>query len=391
MSKTIYNADYSECLPEALKKDPKMVALANATAAALLDTSGIIDNVLIYSRFDELPEELVDILAYDLHVDWYDYNYPLEAKRDLVKNSVKVHKKMGTKYAIETALGSLFPESEVEEWFQYEGEPGHFHIVLDVTNQRITADYAAIIRAVKMYKRLSAHMDELTYQGQVHGVIYTHGEYFRYKTPLTGRLNAGTYPQRNTKAGIGAATYIVGTEAAGFIFTAPAAGTKPYRNTVFSQQAAHIDADTALNTFGYTNTPAGRIKAGEQPQRNTKAGIGAATYIVGTEAAGFIFTAPAAGTKPYRNTVFSQQAAHIDADTALNTFGYTNTPAGRIKAGEQPQRNTRGQTSGATVTAAGTVPERSTVQQTQGGAVGTSTQAMGFSYGVKPCGSRRKL
>ena len=68
MSKTIYNADYSECLPEALKKDPKMVALANATAAALLDASGIIDNVLIYSRFDELPEELVDILAYDLHV-----------------------------------------------------------------------------------------------------------------------------------------------------------------------------------------------------------------------------------------------------------------------------------------------------------------------------------
>lgn len=296
MSKTIYNADYSECLPETLKKDPKMVALANATAATLLDTSGIIDNVLIYSRFDELPEELVDILAYDLHVDWYDYNYPLEAKRDLVKNSVKVHKKMGTKYAIETALGSLFPESEVEEWFQYEGEPGHFHIVLDVTNQRITADYAAIIRAVKMYKRLSAHMDELTYQGQVHGVIYTHGEYFRYKTPL-------------------------------------AAGTKPYRNTVFSQQAAHIDADTALNTFSYTNTPAGRIKAGEQPQRNTRG----------------------------------------------QTSGVTDTASDRMEA------------HCFTVPAAGTVPGRSTVQRTQGGAVGTSTQAMGFSYGVKPCGSHRKL
>ena len=48
MSKTIYNADYSECLPEALKKDPKMVALANATAATLLDTSGIIDNADIF-------------------------------------------------------------------------------------------------------------------------------------------------------------------------------------------------------------------------------------------------------------------------------------------------------------------------------------------------------
>ena len=148
----------------------------------------------------------------------------------------------------------------------------------------------------------------------------------------------------------------------------------------------------------------GRLKAGTHPQRNTRGGIGADTFIVGTEAAGFIFTAPAAGTVPYRNTVFAQQTAHIDADTALNVFGYTNTPAGRIRAGEEPQRNTRGQTDGAAVTmtdtveaygftvpAAGTVPERSTVQKTQGGTVGTNTQAMGYSYGVKPCGSTRKL
>ncbi|MFQ9858208.1 MAG: hypothetical protein ACLRYD_17160 [Ruminococcus callidus] len=76
-----------------------MVALANATAAALLDASGIIDNVLIYSRFDELPEELaVDILAYDLHVDWYDYNYPLEAKRGFSEKQCQgVHKKNGHK------------------------------------------------------------------------------------------------------------------------------------------------------------------------------------------------------------------------------------------------------------------------------------------------------
>ena len=240
---------------------------------------------------------------------------------------------MGTKYAIETALGSLFPESEVEEWFQYEGEPGHFHVILDVTNQKITADYAAIIRAVKMYKRLSAHMDELTYQGQVHGVIYTHGEYFRYKTPLTGRLKAGTHPQRNTRGSIGAGTFVVGTEAAGFIFNAPAAGTKPYRNTIFANQTTHIDAETALNAFGYTNTPAGRIRAGESPQRNTRGQTDGAAVTMGDTAEAYHFTTPAAGT----------------------------------------------------------VPERSTVQRTEGGTVGSSTQAMGYSYGVKPCGSTRKL
>lgn len=333
MSNSIYDTDFSAYLPTALQKDPKMVALAKATTEELLKTSGQVNDVLIYARIDELPEELVDILAYDLHVDWYDYNYPLEAKRDLVKNSVKVHKKMGTKYAIEKALNSLFPESEVEEWFQYEGQPGHFHIILDVTDQRIVADYYAIIKAVKLYKRLSAHMDELTYQGSVHGVIYTHGEWYKYSSPMTGRLKAGTYPQRNTRGGQSAETVIVGTEAAGFIFTAPAAGTKPYRNTVFASQTAQIDAETALNVFGYTNTPAGRIRAGEEPQRSQRGQTDGAAVVVEDAAEAYHFTAPATGT----------------------------------------------------------VPERSTVQQTEGDTVENTVQAMGFSYTVKPCGSTRKL
>lgn len=333
MSDTIYDADFIEYLPEALKKDPKMIALAKAAATGLLEASGLINNVLIYSRLDELPEEMVDILAYDLHVDWYDYTYPLEAKRDLVKNSVKVHKKMGTKYAIETALGSLFPESEVEEWFQYGGEPGHFHIVLDVTEQKITADYHAIIRAVKLYKRLSAHMDELTYQGSIHGVIHTHGEWFKYTVPMTGQLNAGTYPQRSTRGGQAVGSVIVGTEVAGFIFTAPVAGTKPYRNTVFANQTAQIDAETALNAFKYTNTTAGQINAGEAPQRSHRGQTDGAAVVLEDIAEAYHYTTPAAGT----------------------------------------------------------VPDRSTVQQTEGGTVENTVQAMGFSYTAKPCGSTRKL
>ena len=57
MSKTIYNADYSECLPEALKKDPKMVALANATAAALRVKESVMGTVT------SVQENAADILA----------------------------------------------------------------------------------------------------------------------------------------------------------------------------------------------------------------------------------------------------------------------------------------------------------------------------------------
>ena len=165
MSKTIYNADYSECLPEALKKDPKMVALANATAAALLDTSGIMNSVLIYSRFDELPDELVDILAYDLHVDWYDYSYPIEVKRRTIRDSIQVHRRLGTKYAVEKALGAVYPGTKVEEWFEYGGDPYKFRVVIGATEAGITADrQAAVLDRVRFYKNLRSHLEAISYQ-----------------------------------------------------------------------------------------------------------------------------------------------------------------------------------------------------------------------------------
>lgn len=333
MSSSIYDTDFSKYLPSALQQDPKMVALAKAATEEALKVSGSIDNVLIYSRIDELPEELVDILAYDMHVDWYDYSYPLAAKRDILKNSVKVHKKMGTKYAIEKALGALFPESEVEEWFEYEGEPGHFHIICDVTNQRITASVADIVRAVKMYKRLSAHLDDITFQSHIHGVITTHTDYFRYTVPATGRLATGTYPQRNRKGVQAARTIVVGTEAAGFIFTSTEAGTKPYRNIMFHNQTAYINAETALEAFGYTNTATGQKKAGETPYRSQKGANTADTVVMTDNATAYSYNVPVAGT----------------------------------------------------------VPDRSTMQQTKSGVISNEVQAAGFSYSVKPCGSKRKL
>lgn len=263
MTETIYSSDFVKYLPEPLTHDPKMVALAKAVTNELLSVSGLMNNVLIYSRIDDLPEDLVDILAYDLHIDWYDYSYPLDVKRDLLKSSMRVHKKMGTKYAIEKALSALYPDSKVEEWFEYGGEPGHFHIVCDVTNSRIIASYAEIVEAVKMYKRLSAHMDEVTYQCHVNCEIRTHVDCFPYYVPMTGKTEAGTQPQRNRRGVNVDESVIVGTEAAGFIFSSPLAGTIPYRNRVFNGTTTQIDAETVLNAFGYGNILAGKINAGD--------------------------------------------------------------------------------------------------------------------------------
>lgn len=319
----VYDIDYSTLLPAALARDPKMVTLAKVLAEQLLDCSGHINDVLIYSNFEQLPEDLVDILAYDMHVDWYDYGYPLEVKRRMVRDSVKVHKRMGTKYAVETALGSLWPESEVEEWFQYGGQPYHFRVVCDVTENVITASWQQLVNAVRMYKRLAAHMEAVVYQTRISCVIQTHADYARYSVPVTGRLKAGTYPQRNTVGRGAGNVVVVGTEAAGFIFTNPVAGTVPQRNWIGRARESRITAETALEAFRYTNTPAGVIEAGTRPGRAERSGAAEADVLLESAAERSTYAVPVAGTAPDRATVPRSGEGGLTGQVEGKAFHYT--------------------------------------------------------------------
>ena len=77
-----YSADFTNSLPPALKNDPDMMALAQTISAQLQTTAAEVRKNIIYARIDELDEATLDVLAYDLHVDWYDYSYPTAISRE---------------------------------------------------------------------------------------------------------------------------------------------------------------------------------------------------------------------------------------------------------------------------------------------------------------------
>ena len=195
---SLKDADFYATFPPALKKDEKMVALGRLIADELHQTVEQTKKNIIYANINELSETWLDVLAYDLHVDWYDYDYPIEAKRAIIRDSVRVHQKLGTKAAVEMALGGIHPKSEIEEWFDYGGKPYRFRIVLDTTESRVAADYDEIIKTVDIYKRLTAHLDGLYYQGSITVVVMPKTEFWLYSVPMTGQLKAGTEPHRNT-------------------------------------------------------------------------------------------------------------------------------------------------------------------------------------------------
>jgi hypothetical protein len=240
-----------------------------------------------------------------------------------------------------------------------------------VTEDTITASYENIVNAVKMYKRLSAHMEEVTYQARIYCTIYTNTDYWLYKTPMTGKRITGTYPQRNRKGRQFENRFVVGTEKAGFIFNVPAAATQPERNTIFRNSDTQIDAITGLNAFKYRNTPTGKINAGETPQRNYKGQQASGGIKLQDMAEGFAFSVPAAGTQTERNVIFKETDMQIDAETALEMFRHMETLTGETNAGKVPIRSYGGQS----------IAEE----------VKNSVETAGFLHKSKLCGNSRKL
>ena len=160
----IKDADFMAQFPPALKKDRSMLALGQLIADELHITANETRKNIIYANMGELPETWLDVLAYDLHVDWYDYDYPVEIKKKILKNSIKVHKKLGTKYAVETVLQDVYRTAKVVEWFEYGGEPYRFKITDNIENEGLSeATNREIEYKMQFYKNLRSHCDGIFY------------------------------------------------------------------------------------------------------------------------------------------------------------------------------------------------------------------------------------
>ena len=151
-------------VPPALTRDPAMMARAAADAEAMAARLAEIDRVRIISNIDRLDETVLDILARDFKVDWWDPEYSIEEKRRTLKGSWRVHKILGTKAAVETAIRAIYPQATVKEWFEYGGKPYSFRIYLDMTGEVWSEERPRrILERVEFYKSLRSHLDGLEF------------------------------------------------------------------------------------------------------------------------------------------------------------------------------------------------------------------------------------
>jgi len=192
----IYSFDFVQKLPRLLKEAPEILTLAKVISEQLKQNIELTQKGIIYANIDGLEEEILDILAYDLHVEWYDYGYDLAAKRETIKNSILVHRYKGTKYSVETALQSVLGESGIDEWFEYGGKPHRFRVYIDTTQPRPMV-LSEAIKNIGMYKRLSSWLDGIIIQARANIVVETQTKNYHFYAGVCGNTLCGTVPDIN--------------------------------------------------------------------------------------------------------------------------------------------------------------------------------------------------
>ena len=152
-------------LPSVLAEDEELSALARAAAEqfdALIRSTG---RASVLINIDTLPEAVLDILARDFRVDWYDSNATPERKRQQIRTAFDVHRHKGTKNAVETAVSAIVPGATVEEWFEYNGEPYCFRIVIETDGHNLgVADQQRLLLNVQYYKNARSRLESIHYR-----------------------------------------------------------------------------------------------------------------------------------------------------------------------------------------------------------------------------------
>lgn len=263
------DARLTDALPKTLAEQPWVQALAEASRKMRRRVMAYADRTRLFCDIDEASEEALDALAVELQTPLYKNDYPLTVKRQIVKNSMLYYIRSGTRGAVEELLADIYQGAEVEEWFEYGGEPNYFRVAIDIS--RTTVPVAEMTPAeleswLYSVKRASSALESLSYMIRHAITIGCKVEAFLQSPPECGTLECGTYPEASTLGWSAGAWLQIAGRADAYLVSPPECGTVPEISTVgWSINAAISQAGSVAEVFVIEPPEAGTAEAGEKP------------------------------------------------------------------------------------------------------------------------------
>lgn len=166
------NLQLTQLLPASIAADTTVKNISLSVETILQTVAGQTAAVLLLPHLDELPEAIIDELAWQYHVDTYSADFSVEVKRQFIRQSIAWHHKKGTPAAVTDMLSTIYASAQLEEFWEYGGEPYHFRVTVgeDRTDSAQTIDDA--IRVIKLSKNVRSWLDGIKFQRNITGTIY---------------------------------------------------------------------------------------------------------------------------------------------------------------------------------------------------------------------------
>lgn len=192
----MFTFDVANLFPRFLLNDKNGYAIAKAIEAGLkFFLAKCQDGIDCVLDIEKMPEWRLDEMAWELNC-LYDYTAGIETKRQWIRDAVPLFAAYGTPSAIYKYLAGYFEEVEVEENWQYGGDPFHFRV--NVSGEWTPANEAWARRAIAATQNVRSVLDDLRVGCSIAIGIAATGEIKeRFRYPCAGEIVAGEYPTEN--------------------------------------------------------------------------------------------------------------------------------------------------------------------------------------------------
>ena len=164
------NGFFKKLLPPSIADDFKIQAFAEAFEKQFEQIYSLTEIPCILPRIDELPEEVLDLLAWQFHVEGWELASSVEEKRALLKRAIELHKYKGTKWALLEVLRALNLSGEIKEWFEYEGDPYKFKVFVNSISEEEL--YKKLIDLINQYKNERSWLDAVGLHNEIEDNVY---------------------------------------------------------------------------------------------------------------------------------------------------------------------------------------------------------------------------
>lgn len=169
---------FYDLLPASIRDDAQMTAAAEVLDRQFAVVDPRVPLVLIWSRIDVMAEPLLSNLAYQLHLEGYEGWHlaeTLEQKRALLKESIILHFRKGTRWSVERAFELLDMRGIITEWWEAPDDPYFFPYEFDIDieavrpiTEQLHRDLIELVFALKNVRsHLRKYRIHLTNQGKI--------------------------------------------------------------------------------------------------------------------------------------------------------------------------------------------------------------------------------